>query len=809
MSKPGTPPSKAAPFIWRSLLSTLVLCIGTLSSLCAQEAPRLSGTVTDATNGESLPGAVVMLGSNSASTDINGAFNLTLNPDESATLRVRYVGYIEWTETLDLWKGSITHNVSLAPDVARIGTAVISAGRYEQDLGEVSVSIDVLPPELVNQGAPTSADQSLSRTPGVTIVDSEPQIRGGSGYSFGAGSRVAVLLDGLPVLSGDAGRPTWGFLPLENLEQVEVVKGASSVLYGSSALSGVIQFRTAFPDPEPLTRVTVQHGVHSNPGNGRKYWDQPLMQSSTSWLHTRRLNNGDGISFGGQWLGSDGHKGPQIDPNTGLPHGRSYNPFTVDHYDAERQWRVNGAWEHAPKDGGWGYGLRANAISGEGVNTLLWSDADTGFYAATPGADTRTVQKMITVDPHVERSNGAWNHRIQGRFLRLVNDNDNNQSNESSTWQSEYRSRYRTEKWTATAGVYAQGTRSIAELYDAGIGDSIHDAANRAAYLQIDAQPHERLHLTAGTRYEHFSLDSVSTGKSVFRTGINYRFGQASFLRASIGQGFRFPSIAEKFIRTTVGGISVFPSLDIRPESSINMEVGIKQGFRFGQQGQWKGFLDVAVFQQDFENFIEYTFGIWGNTGNGLLDLGFRSINTGKARVNGLEWSTMGTGEIGNWKLQWLVGQTMLDPVSLTPDSLYATFSGGSSTGVSYNSTSSDTTNNVLKYRILNTFRTNLSVQHTSGWTAGWNAARNTTIQNIDKAFLDIEELGLLEYGLIDWLAERPNAQWLHDFQVGRKFDDRHHVELIVRNVGNLNYALRPLAAEANRLWLVRYTFTP
>ncbi|MCH1576544.1 MAG: TonB-dependent receptor [Flavobacteriales bacterium] len=809
MSIPGTPPLKTAPCLWRCLLSTLVLCIGSISMLQAQQAPSIAGTVTDAATGESLPGAVVMLAGKTVSTNIEGAFSLSLNPNEGGTLRVRYVGYLEWTEKLEPWTGNLTRNVSLSPDVARIGTAVISAGRYEQDLGEVSVSIDVLPPELVNQGAPTSADQSLSRTPGVTIVDSEPQIRGGSGYSFGAGSRVAVLLDGLPVLSGDAGRPTWGFLPLENLEQVEVVKGASSVLYGSSALSGVIQFRTAFPDPEPLTRVTVQHGVHSNPGNGRKYWNSPLMQSSTSWLHTRRLKNGDGISFGGQWLGSDGHKGPQIDPVTGQPHDRPYNPFTVDHYDAERQWRVNGAWEHTPKNGGWGYGLRANAISGEGVNTLLWLDADTGFYAATPGADTRTVQRMITVDPHFERTVGNWNHRIQGRFLRLVNDNDNDQGNASNTWQSEYRSRYRAENWSATAGLYAQGTRSIAELYDAGIGDTVHDAANRAAYLQIDAQPHERLHLTAGTRYEHFELDSVSLGKTVFRTGINYRFGQASFLRASIGQGFRFPSIAEKFIRTTVGGISVFPSLDIRPESSINMEVGLKQGFRFGQKGQWKGFFDVAIFQQDFEDFIEYTFGIWGNTGNGLLDLGFRSINTGKARVNGLEWSTMGTGEVGQWKVQWLIGQTLLDPVSMTPDSVYATFSGGSTMGVSYNSTSSDTTDNVLKYRILNTFRTNLSLQHASGWTVGWNAARNTTIQNIDKAFLDIEELGLLEYGLIDWLAERPNVQWLHDFQVGRKFNDQHHVELIVRNAANLNYALRPLAAEANRLWLVRYTFTP
>jgi len=797
----------------RERATWLILILGVAFTLCggpawSQSAAQLVGTVTDGDTGESLPGAVVMLGPATASTNIDGQFSLTVNTDD-LNLRVRYVGYLEWNGQLDPWTGTQTKDIQLSPDVARIGTAVVSAGRFEQDLGEVSVSIDVLPPELVNQGAPTSADQSLSRTPGVTIVDSEPQIRGGSGYSFGAGSRVAVLLDGLPVLSGDAGRPTWGFLPLENLEQVEVVKGASSVLYGSSALSGVIQFRTAYPDPEPFTKVTVQHGVHSDPGNNRKYWSQPLMQSSTSWLHTRRLANGDGISFGGQWLGSDGHKGPQIDAATGAAHNRPYNPFTVDHYDAERQWRVNGAWDHAPSNGGWGYGLRANAISGESVNTLLWSDADTGFYAATPGADTRTTQRMVTVDPHLERSNGAWNHRLQGRFLSLVNDNDNDQANASNTWQSEYRSRYHTEHWTATAGVYAQSTRSVAELYDAGVGDSVHIAANRAAYLQVDAHPIKRLHVTAGGRYEHFVLDDVSQGKSVFRAGLNYNLGQATFLRGSIGQGFRFPSIAEKFIRTTVGGISVFPSLDIQPESSTNMELGIKQGFRFGAKGQWKGFLDVAVFQQDFEDFIEYTFGVWGNSGNALLDLGFRSINTGQARVSGLEWSTMGTGAIGKWDIQWLIGQTLLDPVSLTPDSVYATFSSSAVGGVSYNSTSSDTTNQVLKYRILNTFRTNLSLQHEAGWTIGWNAARNTTIQNIDKAFLDIEELGLLEYGLIDWLAARPDAQWVHDFQCGRQFDDHHHVELIVRNAANLNYALRPLAAEPNRLWMIRYTFTP
>ena len=155
---------------WGLLFVALSIGLVTL----AQTAPRLEGTVVDATNGQGLPGAAVILGSSTALSDVDGKFNVVLDFEGNRYLRVRYVGYLEWTDTLDAWQGSRTLDIALEPDVARIGTAVISAGRFEQDLGEVSVSIDVLPPELVNQGAPTSADQSLSRTPGVTIVDSEP-----------------------------------------------------------------------------------------------------------------------------------------------------------------------------------------------------------------------------------------------------------------------------------------------------------------------------------------------------------------------------------------------------------------------------------------------------------------------------------------------------------------------------------------------------------------------------------------------------------------------------------------------------------
>ena len=102
----------------------------------------------------------------------------------------------------------------------------------------------------------------VGRTPGVTVIDGQANIRGGSGYAYGVGSRVMLLVDNMPLIRGDWGDINWNFVPLENAEQVEVVKGAASVLYGSAALNGVINVRTAWPiDSVPETKVQVFSGV--------------------------------------------------------------------------------------------------------------------------------------------------------------------------------------------------------------------------------------------------------------------------------------------------------------------------------------------------------------------------------------------------------------------------------------------------------------------------------------------------------------------------------------------------------------------
>ena len=66
----------------------------------------------------------------------------------------------------------------------------------------------------------------------------------------------------------------------------------------------------------------------------------------------------------------------------------------------------------------------------------------------------------------------------------------------------------------------------------------------------------------------------------MFRAGLNYQLADYSFLRASFGQGYRNPSITEKYLRKDIGGVGVYPNYNVQPEKGFNAELGFKQGTR-------------------------------------------------------------------------------------------------------------------------------------------------------------------------------------------------------------------------------------
>ena len=82
---------------------------------------------------------------------------------------------------------------------------------------------------LIENKATRDAQAIVEQVPGVQINENQVSIRGGSGWSYGAGSRVLVMVDGMPMLAGDANDIKWSAIPLENISQIEILKGASSL----------------------------------------------------------------------------------------------------------------------------------------------------------------------------------------------------------------------------------------------------------------------------------------------------------------------------------------------------------------------------------------------------------------------------------------------------------------------------------------------------------------------------------------------------------------------------------------------------
>ncbi len=777
--------------------------------LHAQDA-RITGSVVDAKNKEPLVGVSIAWASGKGTaTDASGAYAIGL-PAGPYTITFSSVGFATTERTVELAPGEQrVLDVAMEPATAQLDMVVVSAGKFEQRVGEVTQSLSVIRPELVQNKNIASLDDALAQCPGVVVIDNDPQIRAGSGFSYGAGSRVMMLVDDLPILSGDIGRPSWSFLPIENLEQVEIIKGASSVLYGSAALSGVINVRTAYPREEPRTRVNVFGGAYDDPGHAPAQWwgGNPPLLAGMNFFHSRQIGQLD-LVLGGLAFSDYGYIGPErIDPDT-----LAADPNRIGPGGYENRVRTNIGLRWRNRKLRMDYGINANVMKSRSTSVFIWDDTDAGLYRPEPGTVTRTLGKQYYLDPFVNYwSAHGTHHNLRARYYDQRFDNDNGQGNGSHLLHAEYRVQQKADLFgetVVTAGVSIQNTVSSAELYSGDPdGDGDNTATTTAAFLQADKKLLEKLALSAGVRFERFKVNDDEEEVPVFRAGATYQVHKATYLRASYGQGFRFPTIGERFISTSVGSLTIYPNPDLDPEESWNVEAGVKQGFAFGA---FTGYLDAVVFQQEFSNYIEFTFGQWGDPMDiaHFLGFGFRSVNTGGARVRGAELECTAKGRIGNVELTALLGYTRTLPQSTTPHQVYATPTYANSTwpASTFNNTSYDTTDHILKFRVRTLMRADVQIEHRR-LLLGGSLRYNSHVTNIDRAFVDLDEDGLLPTGASEWMQRHTTGDWIVDARIGLKLTDQVRATLIVNNLTDLVYAIRPLSVEAPRTVQVQLTY--
>ncbi len=211
------------------LLFTFFTSIITL----AQQA-KIKGIVLDLVTQKPVEFIVVTLDKKKQIfTDSFGVFTFNTIAGKHI-LKISRVGYRTTFVTLDLDEGANKKiQIELEAFSDQMSQIVIAGSRQGKQVAKEIASVSIIKPYLIENTNSTDLSQVINRLPGVQVADGQASIRGGVGYSYGTGSKVAVLLDDMPLLGADFGDVRWKFLPIESAEQVEVIKGSASVLYGS------------------------------------------------------------------------------------------------------------------------------------------------------------------------------------------------------------------------------------------------------------------------------------------------------------------------------------------------------------------------------------------------------------------------------------------------------------------------------------------------------------------------------------------------------------------------------------------------
>ncbi len=854
----------------------LLLSFISLSFSAMAQNAKVSGKVTEE-NGDAMISASVVIDAGkgwAAVTDLDGNYTIEL-PAGTYEVNYTYLGKEPQKLKITLAAGEKkVLNVLLKEKQKLIDEVVISGSKYEQKLSEQTVSMDVIKgSSLVNDNI-VSLDEGMAKVPGVTIADGQINIRGGSGWSYGAGSRVQVLVDDLPILSADAQDAKWSIVPMENVEQVEVIKGAASALYGSGALDGVVNVRTAYPTDQPYFKITTYGGFDSKPTNSpdmSEWWGGklPLFGDNNAMVATARpYMDGANFAYREKFGQNDLQIGGAYDGSTGyLDSSASY------------QVRANVKYRYRFKNiPGLNMGINLSALFDWGQTFFFWKGIDSLGYKPFPNTVTVYKDQRFTVDPFVDYFDKQNNQfKFLGRFLNSTNTNSTGQGSVPNLYYTElqYHRKWELNKFDLNfvTGVVNQYNTVNPPAGAVGSLFGKNNSENASVYAQTDFKFFKKLTISVGARWEYFNMEHYvqdSTGAQVnsagdttgynvgqklaykqnslkqldyplFRIGMNYQAAEFTFIRASFGQGFRYPSIAERFVSTSVGPLTIASNPELQPEKGYSAEIGIKQGFKLG--GSWIGFADLSGFADFFSNMTEFSFGQFGpksewNNPADDLGFGFSSQNIGETRILGTEFVLQSQGKIGPVEMQIMTGYTFIDPRSLNwHDSLalynyegdvltntgnaknaynQANATSSTSKAITYAETSTSSTN-LLKYRSPHTLKFDITATW-KGFEINTNMQYASYEKNIDYAFVSplFRELeGSAFQGVAQWRAAKsaiPIGQGRGDidwnWRFGYSFNQGIKLAFLVKNILNWEYMARPAYFAEPRNYTLQFSYT-
>ncbi len=584
----------------------------------AQEAAIVRGTVRDSATRQPLQDAQVTAasGGHTALTDAGGRYTLAGLVAGTVVVRVHRFGYAPAADTLTLAPGdSRVADFALRANALHVDAVVVTAGKRSQLLDQVVASVALVSDTEIGRRAVTTVDEAVDKAPGVQLLIGQINIRGSSGYVQGLGARALLLVDGVPANEGDRGGINWDILPVDQVERVEIVKGAGSALYGSAALGGVVNVITRELQSGWHARVRTTGGTLANP-------------PEAVWRFRDYTGAREGLdataSYGGQAI--------RAGLTAGGGHSDGYRQ-----QDRSDHWEVVGTGAWLPSDA-----TRLHVLGSWASNQyqapLLWCEA---------GAcdDRGQAYQPFMIDT---RQAGAFTRSDKGLFAATLE----HVASPAVSWLARgswLRTDFTDRRWPTgdfgVANVYGVEARGIVRPADAGgrvvtvggegavanVTSDIFRDHSQAAFAAY-GESEQRLgtaRATVGARVDYLAVDGGGLSAVVSpRAGVVLPYGPAVW-RASAGRGFRAPSLGERFVQTSLGGVTVIPNPSLRPETAWSFELG--NAAPLGRAVR----TDAALFWTEASDLIEPSVVVKDSAGIQVTQIQFQNLQ--RARLGGLD----------------------------------------------------------------------------------------------------------------------------------------------------------------------------
>jgi vitamin B12 transporter len=573
----------------------LLVFLSCKTSLLAQTQnsanDAISGTIVDAAGG-GIGGVVVTATTEtgrvaaSATSKADGSYNLAI-PGGRYRVRFERSPFRPWEEVVDVGSGK-SRVLDARLTLERLSSSVVVTAQAEPTLLEQATApVSIISRGEIEARQSVGVADALLYVPGVAIGRTGAE--GGTTSVFlngGNSNFTKVLVDGAPI-NPPGGAVDFSSLTLDNIDKVEIVRGAESAIYGTDAVSGVIQLFTHRGETRvPEINVFAEGGSFSTARGGAEVGGL--------------LGNFD-YSAAGSYLESDGQG-------------------------------ANDGFINRTLSGNFGYRF---SDTNQLRLTLRNNTSNAGIPGQTiftpPNLDQKYDQRIFSANARWDFSTGKhWHHEISGSEMYTRQHNDNPiqsffiagansfcpQTDAGAVATTEFcdftgESRFAYNR----ANVMAQSSYMLANFgVTAGYEYEVENASlssvnvnharrnNQAGFLDFRYRPLRRISLNFGGRAE---ANANFGSRVVPRVGgsVVARYGTGmvgdTLVRAFYGQGIKEP----RFDQTLGDNFGDFGNPSLKPESSKNWSGGVEQKLLNNRVR-----LTADYFYNSFYNIVSFAF---------------------------------------------------------------------------------------------------------------------------------------------------------------------------------------------------------